>query len=154
MIVTIITSLQENNFTSPNSNDLWQIVFYLFIGLGIMIILQALMPFFKKLFNIIEAHFKRGNYLQLREKNNTAGKKKFRLEIIQWQHGGIQLGFNKEKSLDVEEIGSILQTALFTLEKKDPLLHRLLLYYTLETLNTDKETIDLMDQYLHADEKC
>lgn len=125
---------------------IWMGGFYTLITIGLYLIYQLLAPWTMLLLQKAVFFFRKAKpHINHISKSEI---KKFRLEIVQWEHGGIQIGFKVSEGLNLDELGSVLYTSLFTLEKKDPVLHRLLLYYTLETLSKKEEAIEVVKEYL------
>jgi len=151
MTIILITLSLNQFYEGPDFYSLWKAGFYLLVTICIYLIYQVNANKISGLLKGIVHSMKssKGNI------NRISGTsiKKFRLEIIQWEHGGIQLGCNVGDDMDIDELGSTLYTALYTLQKKDPTLHRMLLFYTLETLSRRSETVNIVREYLDANEE-
>ena len=151
MIIILMTINLEPSISWPNFYEWWLLGFYTWLALGSLMMIQLTIGKLKRIMLTSSVWFRQKSLFRA-AKNKTVSLKKFRLEIVQWQNGGIQMGFNVDKEVDIDELGSVLYTALFTLQKKDPLLHRLLLYYTLETLSKRQDSVALVKEYLQQTE--
>ena len=151
MISILMTINLEPSINWPNFNEWWLLGFYTWLALGSLMLIQLIIGKLKRIMLTASTWFRQISLFRA-AKNKAVSLKKFRLEIVQWQNGGIQMGFNVDKEVDIDELGSVLYTALFTLQKKDPLLHRLLLYYTLETLSKRQDSVALVKEYLQQTE--